>query len=124
LQSALRVFAGGESPLVVVVSTLAIAALFFPARQRVQDFIDRRFYRRKYDTAKTLAGFAATVRDETDLDDMTARLAAVVAETMQPEHMSVWLKPISELRPVRTRRTEPAAGAPGQPAPPGSPTKV
>ena len=72
--------------------TFALAALFASLRRRVQDGIDRRFYRRKYGAAKTLAAFVATVRDETDLDKLTARLVEVVQETMQPTHVSLWLR--------------------------------
>ena len=101
LQSLFTAVTGQQSAVVIVISTLAIAALFFPLRQRVQDFIDRRFYRKKYDAAKTLAEFAATCRDETDLDKLTARLVEVVEETMQPESVNLWLKDTSKSLPHR-----------------------
>jgi hypothetical protein len=97
LQSLVENLTGAQSPLVIVLSTLAIAALFNPLRIRVQDFIDRRFYRKKYNAEQSLENFAAIARDEVDMDKLTTALLAMVEETMQPEKIGLWLRETQEV---------------------------
>jgi hypothetical protein len=92
----------GQSPLVIVASTLAIAALFHPLRRRIQKIIDKRFYRRQYDAAKIIAAFSDTLRNEVDLEQLREQLVTIVQETMQPSHVSLWVRPPE---PSRKRKT-------------------
>jgi hypothetical protein len=93
IQNVLRGLTGqARNELAVVASTLAIATLFNPMRHSIQGFIDRRFYRRKYNASRTIAEFGSALRQEVDLDEITARVVGVVTETMQPTHVSLWLR--------------------------------
>jgi hypothetical protein len=100
LEGVLRSLVGSSGQIATVISTLVIAALFNPLRRRIQDFIDRRFYRQKYDAELALAEFVAAARNETNLNQLSTYLTATVQKTLQPEQVSLWIRPVEDHRMI------------------------